>query len=179
MRFHPLELSGLCLIEPQLLVDERGGFARTWCADAFEQEGLSRDLTQCNISFNHRRGTVRGMHFQRAPHAEAKLVRCTRGAIFDVAVDLRPASATFGRWIGRELTADNRHMLYIPEGFAHGFQTLSDDAEVFYQMSRSYHGPSGTGVNWNDPGIDVRWPLPISVISPKDTAWPALQEVLQ
>ncbi len=172
MIFTPLELAGACLIEPELITDERGAFARTWCAREFEEHGLNPRLAQCNISFNHRRGTVRGMHFQRAPHAETKLVRCTRGAIFDVAVDLLPESPTFGHWVGHELSAANHRMLYLPESFAHGFQTLTDDTEIFYQMSHGYVAGSSGGIRWNDPTFRIEWPLPISVIAAKDQAWP-------
>jgi len=172
MIFHPTEFAGAWLIEPELVSDERGAFARTWCAREFEQRGLNPQLVQCNVSLNHRRGTVRGMHFQREPHAEAKLVRCTRGAIFDVIVDLQPESPTYRRWSGFELSADNHRTLYIPERFAHGFQTLTDDAEVFYQMSREYHAASATGVRWDDPAIRVEWPLPVSIISTRDQSWP-------
>ena len=177
MIFTPLELAGAWLIEPELITDERGAFARTWCCREFEEQGLDPRLLQCNISFNHRRGTVRGMHFQRAPHAETKLVRCTRGAILDIIVDLRSESPTFRQWIARELTLDNRAMLYIPEGFAHGFQTLTDNAEVVYQMSREHHPASAAGIAWDHPAIAVKWPLPISIISQKDQTWPAWMEV--
>ena len=177
MIFTPLELAGAWLIEPELISDERGAFARTWCCREFEEQGLDPRLLQCNISFNHRQGTVRGMHFQRAPHAETKLVRCTRGAILDIIVDLRSESPTFRQWIARELTSDNRAMLYIPEGFAHGFQTLTDNAEVAYQMSREHHPASAAGIAWDDPAIAVKWPLPISIISQKDQTWPAWTEV--
>jgi dTDP-4-dehydrorhamnose 3,5-epimerase len=172
MIFTPLELAGAWLIEPELITDERGAFARTWCCREFEEYGLNSRLAQCNISFNHRRGTVRGMHFQRAPHAETKLVRCTRGAILDIIVDLRLESPTFRQWTARKLTADNRVMLYIPEGFAHGFQTLADGSEVFYQMSHEYQPSASAGIRWNDPRIDVQWPLGISVISQRDESWP-------
>ena len=175
MKFIPLELSGLWLIEPEFVRDERGAFARTWCARELESRGLNPRLTQCNVSLNHKRGTVRGMHFQCEPHPEVKLVRVTRGAIFDVAVDLRTDSATRGRWIGVELTSENHRAMYIPEGFAHGFQTLTDDTEIFYQMSREYVAGCSAGVRWNDPAIRVMWPQPISVIAAKDESWPDWQ----
>ena len=165
---------GPWLIEPELISDERGSFARTWCAAEFEERGLNSRLVQCNISTNRLRGTVRGMHFQREPHAEAKLVRCTRGAICDVIVDLRPDSPTFRRWIAQELSADNHRLFYIPEGFAHGFQTLTDDAEVFYQMSREFVPGAASGVRWDDPALRIDWPLPISIISERDQTWPEL-----
>ncbi|MEK6259350.1 MAG: dTDP-4-dehydrorhamnose 3,5-epimerase [Planctomycetota bacterium] len=175
MKFVPTELAGAWLIEPELVSDERGSFARTWCAREFEEHGLNPRLVQCNISTNRQRGTVRGMHFQREPYTEAKLVRCTRGMIFDVIVDLRSESKTFCQWIARELTAENRAMLYIPEGFAHGFQTLTDDTEILYQMSCEHHSASAAGLNWNDPAIAVCWPLPISRISQRDLVWPRLE----
>ncbi len=174
MLFLPTEVSGAWLIEPELISDERGSFARTWCAHEFEERGLNPRLLQCNISTNRLRGTVRGMHFQREPHAEAKLVRCTRGAIFDVIVDLRSGSPTYCRWAGQELSADNHRMFYIPEGFAHGFQTLTDDVEVFYQMSREFVPGVSCGVRWDDPAIGIRWPSPISIISERDQTWPEL-----
>ena len=172
MLFIPSELPGAWLIEPEFKCDDRGGFARSWCSREFEVHGLNPRLAQCNISTNLRQGTVRGMHFQREPHAETKLVRCTRGAIFDVIVDLRPGSATLHRWLAFELSADNHRLLYIPAGFAHGFQTLTDDAEVFYQMSCEYVPGYASGVRWDDPSIQVKWPLPISIISTQDQSWP-------
>ena len=172
MRFLPTKLPGVVIIEPETAADERGFFARTWCAAEFETHGLNPRLAQCSISFNHKRGTLRGMHYQAAPHDEAKLVRVTRGAIHDVALDLRPHSATFGRHIATDLTADNRRMLYIPEYVAHGFQTLTDDAEVFYQISVPYDGPSSRGVRHDDPAFAIVWPLPVTVISEKDRCYP-------
>lgn len=174
MLFHPTTLAGAWLIEPELVSDERGAFARTWCAKEFEERGLNPHLVQCNVSINRLAGTVRGMHFQREPHAEAKLVRCTRGAIYDVIVDLRPDSPTYRRWQGFELTATNHRQLYIPQHFAHGFQTLTDDSEVFYQMSREYHAASSTGVRWDDPALAVEWPRNITLISQRDRTWPEL-----
>ena len=174
MLFVPAELPGAWLIEPEFNFDERGAFARTWCRREFEERELNPNLAQCNISINRLRGTVRGMHFQRRPHSETKLVRCTRGAIFDVIVDLRQDSPTFRRWISCELSAENHRLLYIPEGFAHGFQSLSDDSEVFYQMSREYQPESSTGVRWDDPMMAIQWPLPITCISERDCTWPSL-----
>jgi len=179
MIFTPLELAGAWLIEPELISDERGAFARMWCCREFQDHGLNPQLVQCNVSINHRRGTVRGMHFQRDPHAETKLVRCASGAIHDVIVDLRSESPTFRRWIGCDLTSERRAMLYIPAGFAHGFQTLTDNTEVFYQMSQEFHSASACGVRWDDPAIAVSWPLTISVISEKDQSWPDLMSLLR
>ena len=178
MLFLSTEISGVWLIEPELISDERGSFARTWCAREFEERGLNPGLVQCNISTNRQRGTLRGMHFQREPHAEAKLVRCTRGAIFDVIVDLRPGSPTFARWVGQELSADNHRMFYIPEGFAHGFQTLTDECELFYQMSHVYVSTSSAGVRWDDPTIGIRWPVRENcIVSERDNNLPFLEEL--
>lgn len=160
------------MIEIEPIEDDRGFFARSWCAREFEAHGLNPRLAQCNISFNQRRGTLRGMHYQEQPHAEAKLVRCTRGSIYDVILDLRPGSPTFGAWEAFELSADNRRMVYVPEGFAHGFQTLEDGCEVFYQMSVFYHAPSARGVRWNDPAFGIEWPLDDPIISKRDASYP-------
>lgn len=168
MIFRETKLAGAFVVEPERLADERGFFARTWCRREFADRGLSADLAQCNVSFNTRKGTVRGMHYSVAPHAEVKLVRCTRGAIRDVIVDLRPDSPTFRQWAGAELSAENGRALYIPEGLAHGFQTLEDGTEVFYQMSDFFHPECARGVRWDDPAFGLAWPLPISVISEKD-----------
>jgi dTDP-4-dehydrorhamnose 3,5-epimerase len=173
MIFTPTELPDVVMVDLERREDERGFFARAWCAREFAEAGLSTDLVQCNLSFNEERGTLRGMHFQRAPHAEAKLVRCTRGAIFDVAIDLRPDSPTHTRWVGVELTADNRRALYVPEGFAHGYQTLADGTETFYQVSEWYTPDFEGGVRWDDPAFGIEWPLPDDpVLSPKDAGWP-------
>jgi dTDP-4-dehydrorhamnose 3,5-epimerase len=165
-------LSGAYIIDLERREDERGFFARSWCVREFEEHGLNPRLVQCNISFNARKGTLRGMHFQAAPHEEAKLVRCTQGALYDVIIDIRPDSPTYTRWVGVELTAANRRMLYIPEGFAHGFQTLEDNTEVFYQMSEFHHPESARGFRWNDPAFGISWPLPDSIVSEKDAAYP-------
>lgn len=168
MLFTPIPLDGAYLIEPELIEDERGFFARTWCADQFERHGLNHRLVQCNVSFNHRAGTLRGMHYQQPPHAEAKLVRCTTGALYDVVIDLRPDSPTFRQWFGAELSAANRRMLYAPEGFAHGFETLVDNTEVFYQMSEPFHPECAASVGWDDPQFSIEWPITPTVISKKD-----------
>jgi dTDP-4-dehydrorhamnose 3,5-epimerase len=172
MHFTPAELPGVYLIEPERLEDERGFFARTWCQQEFTAHQLDAQLTQCNISFNVRRGTLRGLHFQMTPHAEAKVIRCTMGAIYDVAVDLRPDSPTFKRWLAVELTAQNRTMVYLPHGVAHGLQTLEDNSEVFYQMSEVYHPECARGVRWNDAAFGIRWPLEPTIISLKDQQYP-------
>jgi dTDP-4-dehydrorhamnose 3,5-epimerase len=168
MLFRETPLSGVWIIEMQRLSDERGYFARTFCRDEFEARGLNPNIVQCNVSFNAKRGTLRGMHWQEAPHGEAKLVRCTRGAIYDVALDLRRNSPTFKKWFAVELSSQNGTMLYIPEGCAHGFQTLADDSEVFYQMSARYCAKAARGVRFDDPAFAISWPLPITVIAEKD-----------
>ena len=177
MVFLPTQLAGVTLIEPEPVSDGRGLFARTWCQRDFESQGLTAKLAQCSVSFNARRATLRGMHFQAEPHAEAKLVRVTRGAIYDVALDLRPDSSTYLQWFAAELSSDNRHMLYIPEGYAHGFQTLTDDAEVFYQISEFYEPDAGRGVRWNDPAFDIGWPLGNPILSDRDRNYPDYESV--
>lgn len=171
MKFTPAGLPGAWIIDIDRLGDERGFFARTFCRDEFAAHGLATEFVQCNTSFNARRGTLRGMHFQREPHAEVKLVRCTRGAIHDVLVDLRPDSPTFCRWVGVELSADNARMLYVPVGVAHGFQTLADSSEVFYQMAAMYRPEAAAGVRWNDPVFGIDWPLPDPILSQRDASY--------
>lgn len=158
MLFTETKLKGAYIIEPERIVDERGFFARTWCRDEYANHGLNTTLAQCNISYNAKRATLRGMHYQAAPHAETKLVRCTMGAIYDVIIDLRPESPTLKQWVAVELSAMNRRMLYIPARFAHGFQTLEDHSEVFYQMSELYAPEYARGVRWNDPAFGIEWP---------------------
>jgi dTDP-4-dehydrorhamnose 3,5-epimerase len=173
MIFAETRLHGAYVVDLEPREDERGFFARVWCADEFAERGLSTELAQCNLSFNHRKGTLRGMHFQVEPHEEVKLVRCTRGAVFDVIVDLRPDSPTWKHWIGVELTAENRRALYVPKGFAHGYQTLMDGTETFYQVSTAYAPGAEGGVRWNDPAFGIEWPHPDRpLISDKDLAWP-------
>lgn len=172
MRFSETELAGAYIIDPDRLEDERGFFARTFCAREFRERGLDPCIAQCNVSFNRTRATFRGMHYQDAPFEEAKLVRCTAGAIFDVIVDLRPESPTYKRHIGVELTAANQRMLYVPKRFAHGFQTLQDSTEVFYQMSAFYAPGSANGFRWDDPTFAIRLPLQVSIISERDAAYP-------
>jgi dTDP-4-dehydrorhamnose 3,5-epimerase len=168
MKFIETKLAGAFLIEPEFLADERGFFARTCCRKEFEQHGLNSEWVQCNISYNKRKGTLRGMHYQVEPYAEAKLVRCTMGAIYDVIIDLRPESKTFRQWIAAELSAENRKMIYIPQGFAHGFQTLVNNSEVFYQMSAFYAPDCAQAVRWNDPQFEIHWPEAERTISEKD-----------
>jgi len=172
MIFTPSKLDGAFLIDLEPATDDRGFFARSFCAKEFEARGLNSHLVQCNISFNAKKGTLRGMHYQKPPHAEAKLVRCTAGAIYDVIVDLRFSSKTFKQWAGIELTALNRRALYIPEGLAHGFQTLCDGTEVSYQMSEFYAAEAACGFRWNDPMFGIRWPDGPRIISAKDESYP-------
>jgi dTDP-4-dehydrorhamnose 3,5-epimerase len=170
--FTEAPLAGAFVIEPEPVEDERGFFARTWCEQEFGEIGLISRLVQCSISWNRTTGTVRGMHYQVAPHEEVKIVRCTRGSIFDVILDLRPNSATFKACFSVVLSADNRLMLYVPEGVAHGFQAMEDGTEVFYQISTHYVADATAGVRWNDPSFDIRWPLPVTVISERDRNFP-------
>jgi dTDP-4-dehydrorhamnose 3,5-epimerase len=173
--FKATELPGVWLIEPQRREDERGFFARTWCQHEFADHGIQANWVQSNISFNKRRGTLRGLHYQAAPWEEAKLVRCTMGAVYDVVVDVRPRSPHYKKWFAVELTAANRLMLFIPAGFAHGFQTLADDTEVFYEMSQAYHPEAARGVRWDDPRLAIRWPSCTNrIISPTDLSYPDL-----
>lgn len=172
MQFEPLQLAGAFLIRPEPIRDDRGFFARSFCADEFAAHGLKDGFVQCNISYNARKGTVRGMHFQLHPHEEVKLVRCTAGAIHDVIVDLREGSPTRGQWLAAELTAANRHMLYVPEGFAHGFKTLADETEVFYQMGSAYVPGSAAGLRYDDPALAIDWPTGEVVISDRDLSYP-------
>jgi dTDP-4-dehydrorhamnose 3,5-epimerase len=171
--FRETRLRGAFVIGPEIFEDERGFFARSFSEKEFEAHGINPRMAECNISFNKKRHTIRGMHFQSDPHAQAKLVRCTRGAIYDVIVDLRPASPTFKQWIGEELTAENRRMLYIPTGFAHGFQTLEDNTEIFYQVSDFYAPASAGGVRWNDPAFAIQWPSTDGItINQRDQSYP-------
>ena len=175
MLFKETVLKGAFVIEMDLHSDERGNFARSYCWREFQEHGLDPRVVQCNVSYNRRRGTMRGMHYQEAPHEEAKLVRCARGAMYDVIVDLRPESPTYRQWTAVELAAGpGRHskMVYMPHGFAHGFLTLEDDTEVFYQMSAFYVPEAGRGFRWNDPAFRIVWPEPVRVVSEKDRSYP-------
>jgi dTDP-4-dehydrorhamnose 3,5-epimerase len=175
MIFKGTDIDGVWVIEPERHDDERGFFARTWEPEEFTERGLNSDLAQCSISYNRQRGTLRGLHYQAAPHEEAKLVRCTAGAIFDVAVDLRPDSPTFRDWFGVELSAENRLALFVPEGCAHGFLTLADDSEVHYQISQAYVPDAGRGVRWDDPAFAIRWPSEVVVINERDKSYADFQ----
>ena len=172
MIFTSTDIDGVWAIDAERLEDERGFFARTWDPEELAQRGLNPKLAQCSISYNRTRGTLRGMHYQAAPHEEAKLVRCTAGAIFDVALDLRPSSPSFGAWFGIELSAENRRALYVPEGCAHGFLTLEDGSEVQYQISHAYMPEAARGVRWDDPAFAISWPEAVVVINERDRSYP-------
>jgi dTDP-4-dehydrorhamnose 3,5-epimerase len=172
MRLEKTRIEGVLVVEPEPVADARGLFSRTFDADSFAAAGLPTDWPQCNTSFNLRRGTLRGLHYQADPKPEAKLVRCTRGRIFDVAVDIRPGSPTYLHWHGIELSADNRRALFIAAGLAHGFVTLEDSSEVFYQMGEVYDGTLARGLRWSDPVFAIAWPLAPAVISDRDAGYP-------
>ena len=173
MVFNETKLKGAFTIELERFEDERGFFAHSWSAERFAERGLISRFVECSISFNKKRGTLRGMHYQAAPHGQAKIVRCTMGSIYDVIIDLRTGSPTFRRWVGVDLTAANRRMLYVPKEFAHGFQTLEDDTETFYQMSDIYVPESGRGVRWNDPAFGIAWPeVEERIINERDRDYP-------
>jgi dTDP-4-dehydrorhamnose 3,5-epimerase len=172
MIFAATQLDDAWLIEVEPREDQRGFFARTWCRQELAAQGLDTEIAQESLSYNRDRGTLRGLHFQRSPHEETKIVRCTRGGIFDVIVDLRPRSPTYLQWQGFELTAENRKALYVPKGFAHGFQTLTDEAEIAYQISAFYAPDSAGGYRYDDPEFGIAWPLPVTAISERDLEWP-------
>jgi len=168
MIFTETKIKGAFLIEPELITDERGFFARSFCKEEFQKHGLEIDIVQCNLSYNKKKGTLRGMHYQVPPFEEVKIVSCTKGSIYDVVVDLRRGSATYRNWHAVEISADSYHMLYIPKGCAHGFQTLEDNCIVYYQMGEYYHPEYPRGIRWNDPAIGIVWPIPAGIISVKD-----------
>jgi dTDP-4-dehydrorhamnose 3,5-epimerase len=173
MQFVPTEIEGVVVLEVERKEDARGFFAHIFASDEFRKRGLVDEYPQHNVGYNHVKGTLRGMHFQRAPHEQAKLVRCSRGAVYDVALDLRPGSPTFRRWVAVELSADNHRMLYVPTGCAHGYQTLEDATEVSYLTSQVYVPQSATGFRHDDPAFAIRWPLAVTSISGADRSWPA------
>jgi dTDP-4-dehydrorhamnose 3,5-epimerase len=176
MKFRETNLEGAYIIEIEKLSDDRGFFARSWCRKEFEAQGLSPDLVQANVSYSYKKGTIRGMHYQIAPYQESKLIRCTRGAIYDVIIDLRPDSPTYKQWTGVELTVDNYTMFFVPKDFAHGFQTLTDETEIAYQVSQFYTPGSEKGIRYNDPNFNIQWPLEVTIISDKDRAWPDFKD---
>lgn len=175
MIFAETPVEGAWMVAPERAEDHRGFFARTWCAEEFAAHGLVDHWAQCSVSFNTRRGTLRGLHYQRAPQAEVKLVRCTAGALYDVVVDLRPSSSTYLKHVAVELSASNRLMVYVPEGCAHGFQTLQDGSEVFYQISAPYSKEHAAGVRWDDPAFGISWPYPDPIMSDRDRDYPDFQ----
>ena len=180
MRFTRLAIEGAFLIDIEPHQDERGFFARTFCSAEFEQHGLSGSIAQCSTSYNAKRWTLRGIHYQASPHEETKLVRCTAGAIFDVIVDIRRGSKTYGSWLPTELSAGNRRLLYIPAGVAHGFQTIEDETEVFYQMSVDFHSDASRGIHWDDPTLAISWPeRNHRIMSARDEAFPPLARLGQ
>jgi dTDP-4-dehydrorhamnose 3,5-epimerase len=177
MTFHETSVQGVFEIHLEPASDDRGFFARCWCEKEWESNGLNPKTVQCNVSFNARQGTLRGIHYQAAPCPETKVVRCTKGAIYDVVVDLRPQSPTFRKWMAVVLTGQNRNMVYVPEGCGHGFLTLEDETEVFYQMSEFYHPELARGVRWNDPAFHISWPVEVKVISERDRTYANLEEL--
>ena len=168
MIFTETKIPGVYIIEPELLADDRGFFARSFCKDEFRKYGLETDIVQCNISYNKKKGTLRGMHYQAPAFEEAKIVSCTKGSIYDVVVDLRKDSPTYRQWYAEALSEDSCRMLYVPKGCAHGFQTLEDNCVVYYQMGEYYHQECARGLRWNDPTIGIIWPVPVCIISEKD-----------
>ena len=172
MIFAETRLKGAFVLDLERREDERGFFARSWCREEFEAHGLNPALAQCNVSFNRRKGTLRGMHYQAEPFGEAKLVRCTAGSLYDVIIDLRPGSPTFKQHVGELLSADNHRMMYVPEGFAHGFQTLEDDTEVFYQMSQFYSPAHARGVRYDDPAFGIEWKIAAPFMADRDRSYP-------
>jgi dTDP-4-dehydrorhamnose 3,5-epimerase len=172
VKFHKTELDGAYIIELEKIQDNRGFFARTWCQKELDEHGLAAKVAQANVSYNATAGTLRGMHYQVAPYEETKLIRCTRGSLYDVIVDLRPDSPTYKKWLGVELTADNYKMLYVPAQFAHGFITLEDNTEAIYFVSEFYTPGAEGGLRWNDPAFAIDWPREPAVISDKDANWP-------
>ncbi|HEY1802821.1 MAG TPA: dTDP-4-dehydrorhamnose 3,5-epimerase [Terriglobales bacterium] len=172
MIFQETKLAGVFEIQIEAKADERGFFARTWCQQEFESHGLKARLVQCSVSFNTRKGTLRGMHYQARPFPETKVVRCTRGALYDVVLDLREHSPTFKQWIGVTLDAEKRNMVYVPEGCAHGFITLEAETEIFYQISEFFKPELSRGVRWNDPAFNIAWPAPVELISERDRTYP-------
>ena len=179
MIFTETKLAGAFIIDMERLSDERGFFARAWCEDEFAAHGIHQPPLQASISSNPKRGTLRGMHYQIAPHGESKLVRCTRGGIYDVIVDMREQSPTYGQWVGVELTADNFRMLFVPEYFAHGFITLQDNTDVSYQISAKYTPGAERALRWNDPAIGIEWPFEPVLLSEKDRNHPDVQRAVR
>src|SRR5215469_2161379 len=174
MIFEETPLRGAYVIEPERINDHRGFFARVWCKKELERRGLNSELSQSNIGFSHVKGTLRGLHFQKPPHAESKIVRCTRGSIFDVIVDLRPESPTYKRWFGIELSDENGKMLYVAEGMAQGYMTLQDNTEINYHTTEFFNAEAASGVRFDDPVLGIRWPMSATAVSEQDRSWPLL-----
>ena len=174
MIFEETPLRGAYVIEPEKISDHRGFFARVWCKKELQRHGLNSELSQSNIGFSHVKGTLRGLHFQKPPHAESKIVRCTRGSIFDVIVDLRPESPTYKRWFGIELSDENRKMVYVAEGMAQGYMTLQDNTEINYHATEFFNAEAASGVRFDDPVLGIRWPMSATAISEQDRSWPLL-----
>jgi len=174
MIFEETPLRGAYVIEPEKISDHRGFFARVWCKKELQRHGLNSELSQSNIGFSHVKGTLRGLHFQKPPHAESKIVRCTRGSIFDVIVDLRPESPTYKRWFGIELSDENRKMLYVSEGMAQGYMTLQDNTEINYHTTEFFTAEAASGVRFDDPVLGIRWPISATAVSEQDRSWPLL-----
>lgn len=172
MEFQPTDIDGAFLVVPKKIGDDRGFFARAWCTHEYEAAGLKATIVQSNMAVSAQKGTLRGLHYQTAPHQEVKIVRCVRGAMFDVIVDLRPASPTYLKWVGYRLDTENHHALYVPEGCATGYMTLEDDTEMYYHTTAAYAPDSATGVRWDDPAFGIEWPLEPTVLSEQDQAWP-------
>lgn len=177
MRFLKTKIDGVVVVDVDRITDDRGFFARAWCRGEFADQGLTAEWVQANVGRSTRAGALRGMHYQRAPYAEVKLVRCTKGAVYDVALDLRPSSPTYRAWVAVTLDADGHRMLYIPQGCAHGYQTLADDSEIAYLTSRPYVRDAAAGVRYDDPAFGIQWPAAVSVMSEQDANWPLIQEV--
>mgnify|MGYP001581526601 CR=1 FL=1 len=177
MKFNKTKIDGLYIIEPEPRVDERGSFTRIFCIEESAKKGLVFNIVQINQSFTKKRGVIRGMHFQKEPKSEGKIVQCLKGKIYDVAIDLRKDSQTYGKWLGEELTEDNKKMFYIPKGFAHGLQTLTDNCEVQYFMSEFYSSENASGVRWSDKFFDIKWPIKNAVLSEKDKNWPLVEDI--
>jgi dTDP-4-dehydrorhamnose 3,5-epimerase len=178
MIFNKTELEDAYIIELQEFNDERGFFARAFCEKEFKDHGIDFRVVQANTSYSSKKHTLRGMHYQEKPHQEAKLIKCTKGAIYDVIIDMRPDSPTFKKWAGVELTEQNRKMIYVPEGFAHGFLTLEDDTEVYYPVTESYTPGAEKGIRWDDPAFNIDWPAKAAIISAKDKSWPLFDKSL-
>ena len=176
MIFHNTKIEGLFLIEPEIKIDERGYFSRVFCEEELKKNGIDFNIVQINRSFTNKKGTIRGMHFQKEPKSEGKMIQCVKGAVYDVAIDLRPKSPTYSQWVAEELSEENKKMFFVPKGFAHGFQTLTDKCELLYFMTEYYFPKHASGVRWDDPFFNIKWPLGDSLLSERDRAWPLTKQ---